>query len=47
MFEHLAPLIAASTISTPVAATYRFDQVKDAITHAGRSSGKVLFAPKT
>src|SRR5207249_1440277 len=24
MFEHLAPLIAASTISTPVAATYRF-----------------------
>jgi hypothetical protein len=25
----------------------RFDQVKDAITHAGRSGGKVLFAPKT
>jgi len=47
MFEHLAPLIATGMISTPVAATYRFDQVKDAITHAGRSSGKVLFAPKT
>jgi len=47
MFDHLAPLIAAGRISTPVAATYRFDQVKDAITHAGRSGGKVLFAPKT
>ncbi len=32
MFESLAPLIAAGTVSTPVAATYGFDQVKDAIT---------------
>ena len=46
MFDHLAPLIAAGTISTPVTATYRFDQLKDAITHAGRSGGKVLFAPR-
>ena len=45
MFDHLAPLIAAGTISTPVAATYRFDQVKDAITHAGQSGRQVLFAP--
>ena len=47
MFDRLAPLIADGTISTPVAATYRFDRVKDAITHANRSGGKVLFAPKT
>ena len=32
MFDHLAPLIAAGTISTPVAATYGFDQVREAIT---------------
>jgi len=47
MFDHLAPLIAAGTISTPVAATYRFDQVKDAIAKAAQSGGKVLFTPQT
>jgi NADPH:quinone reductase-like Zn-dependent oxidoreductase len=47
MFDHLAPLIAAGTISTPVAATYGFDQVREAITKAAQSSGKVLFRPKT
>jgi NADPH:quinone reductase-like Zn-dependent oxidoreductase len=43
MFDHLAPLIAAGTISAPVAATYRFDQAKEAITKAAQSGGKVLF----
>jgi NADPH:quinone reductase-like Zn-dependent oxidoreductase len=47
MFAHLAPLIAAGTISTPVAATYRFDQVSEAITRAAQSAGKVLFTPDT
>jgi NADPH:quinone reductase-like Zn-dependent oxidoreductase len=47
MFDHLAPLIAAGTISTPVAATYRFDQVKEAIAKAAQSGGKVLFTPQT
>jgi hypothetical protein len=47
MFDHLAPLIAAGTISTPVAATYRFDQVREAITNAAQSVGKVLFTPET
>jgi len=47
MFDHLTPLIAAGTISTPVAATYRFDQFKEAITKAAQSGGKVLFTPKT
>ncbi len=43
MFDHLAPLIAAGTISAPVAATYGFDQFREAITKAAQSSGKVLF----
>jgi NADPH:quinone reductase-like Zn-dependent oxidoreductase len=47
MFDHLAPLIAAGTITTPVAATYRFDQVKEAIAKAAQSGGKVLFTPQT
>jgi NADPH:quinone reductase-like Zn-dependent oxidoreductase len=45
MFVHLAPLIAAGTISIPIAATYGFEQTRDAITTAARSSGKVLFTP--
>jgi NADPH:quinone reductase-like Zn-dependent oxidoreductase len=43
MFDHLAPLIAAGTISAPVAATYGFDQFREAITKAAQSTGKVLF----
>jgi alpha/beta hydrolase fold len=46
MFDHLAPLVAAGTISTPVVATYRFDQVKEAVTRAAQSGGKVLFTPQ-
>jgi NADPH:quinone reductase-like Zn-dependent oxidoreductase len=46
MFDHLTPLVAAGTISTPVAATYRFGQVREAIAKAAQS-GKVLFTPET
>ena len=46
MFDHLAPLIAAGAISTPVAATYGFEQVREAITRAAQSGGKVLFTPE-
>ena len=46
MFDRLAPLVAAGTISTPVAATYDFEQVSEAITKAGESGGKVLFTPR-
>jgi NADPH:quinone reductase-like Zn-dependent oxidoreductase len=45
MFDRLAPLVAAGTISTPVAATFGFDQVGEAITKATQSGGKVLFTP--
>jgi len=47
MFDRLAPLVAAGTISTPVAATYGFDEVQEAITKAAQSGGKVLFTPET
>jgi len=46
MFDHLAPLVAAGTIAAPLAATYRFDQVSEAITKAAQSGGKVLFTSK-
>src|SRR5216683_4251402 len=39
MFDHLTPLVAAGTIATPVAATYRFDQVREAVTRAAQSGG--------
>jgi len=47
MFDYLAPLVAAGTISAPVYATYAFDRVGEAIAKAAQSGGKVLFAPKT
>jgi NADPH:quinone reductase-like Zn-dependent oxidoreductase len=46
MFDRLAPLIAAGTISTPVAATYGLGQFREAITKAAQGVGKVLFTPK-
>ena len=45
MFDRLAPLVAAGTLSTPVAATFGFDQVGEALTKATESGGKVLFTP--
>jgi len=36
-------LVASGAISTPVVATYGFEQVTEAITKAGASGGKVLF----
>jgi NADPH:quinone reductase-like Zn-dependent oxidoreductase len=45
MFDRLAPLVASGTISTPVAATYGFDRVGEAIANATQSGGKVLFTP--
>jgi hypothetical protein len=45
MFDLLAPLVAVSTIWAPVAATFGFDQVGEAIAKATQSGGKVLFTP--
>jgi NADPH:quinone reductase-like Zn-dependent oxidoreductase len=47
MRDHLAPLVAAGTISTPVTGTYDFEQVTEAITNAAAGGGKVLFAPRS
>lgn len=47
MFDHLAPLVAAGTIATPVAATFGLDNVAQAIAKAGESGGKVLFTPNS
>jgi NADPH:quinone reductase-like Zn-dependent oxidoreductase len=47
MFDHLTPLIADGAISTPVAATHRFDNVGAAIEKAAQSGGKVLFMPQS
>ena len=47
MFDRLAPLIASGAISAPIAATYGFEQVTEAITKAGEARGKVLFTPRT
>jgi hypothetical protein len=45
MFDRPAPLVAARTISTPVAATHGFDQVGEALASAAQSGGTVLFTP--
>lgn len=47
MFDHLAPLVSAGTVATPVAATYGLDNVAQAIAKAGESGGKVLFTPNS
>jgi NADPH:quinone reductase-like Zn-dependent oxidoreductase len=46
MFDRLAPLVAAGEIATPVAATFAFDQVGEAIAAVAQSGGKVLFTSK-
>ena len=45
MFDHLTPLVAAGTIFTPVAATFRLEQISQAIAKAAESGGKVLLTP--
>jgi hypothetical protein len=45
MFDHMAPMVASVTISTPVVATHGFEQVAEAVAKAGETGGKVLFTP--
>jgi NADPH:quinone reductase-like Zn-dependent oxidoreductase len=47
IFDRLAPMVADGSISAPVAATFGFDQAKEAITQAAQSRGKVLFRADT
>jgi NADPH:quinone reductase-like Zn-dependent oxidoreductase len=46
-YSEITELILAGTISAPVEATYKLEQVQQALAHAGRGgrSGKILFTP--
>jgi hypothetical protein len=46
MFDHLASLVAAGQIATPIPATLGFEQVTQALKTAVESGGKVLFTPR-
>jgi NADPH:quinone reductase-like Zn-dependent oxidoreductase len=43
MYDRLAPLVASGAISTPVAGTYRFSEIADAVAVASKNRGKALF----
>lgn len=45
MYDRLAPLVASGAISTPVAGTYRFSEIAEAVAVASKSRGKALFTP--
>jgi NADPH:quinone reductase-like Zn-dependent oxidoreductase len=45
MYERLAPLVASGAISAPVAGTYRFSQIPEAVAVAQKNRGKALFTP--
>ena len=46
-YSEITELILAGTISAPVEATYKLEQVQQALSHGGRGgrSGKILFSP--
>jgi NADPH:quinone reductase-like Zn-dependent oxidoreductase len=43
MYDRLAPLVASGAISAPIAGTYRFSQIAEAVAVASKNRGKVLF----
>src|SRR5216684_5404669 len=43
MYDRLAPLVASGAISTPIAGTYRFAEVAEAVAVASKNRGKALF----
>jgi NADPH:quinone reductase-like Zn-dependent oxidoreductase len=45
MYDRLAPLVASGAISTPVAGTYRFSEIAEAVAVASKNRGKALFTP--
>src|SRR3984893_9723577 len=42
MYDRLAPLVASGAISTPVAGTYRFAEIAEAVAVAAKNRGKAL-----
>ena len=43
MYDYLAPLVASGAISAPIAGTYRFADIAEAVAVASKARGKVLF----
>jgi NADPH:quinone reductase-like Zn-dependent oxidoreductase len=43
MYDRLTPLVASGAISAPIAGTYRFSQLAEAVAVASKNRGKVLF----
>src|SRR5216683_343486 len=43
MYDRLTPLVASGAISTPIAGTYRFSEIAEAVAVASKNRGKVLF----
>ena len=43
MYDRLAPLVASGEISAPIAGTYRFAEIAEAVAVASKNRGKVLF----
>lgn len=45
MYDRLTPLVASGAISSPVAGTYKFSQIAEAVAVALKKRGKALFVP--
>ena len=45
MYDRLTPLVASGAISSPVAGTYKFGQIAEAVAVASKNRGKALFVP--
>jgi NADPH:quinone reductase-like Zn-dependent oxidoreductase len=43
MYDRLAPLVASGAISAPIAGTYRFTDIAEAVAVASKNRGKALF----
>ena len=43
MYDRLAPLVASGAISAPIAGTYRFAEIAEAVAVASKNRGKALF----
>jgi NADPH:quinone reductase-like Zn-dependent oxidoreductase len=45
MYDRLTPLVASGAISSPIAGTYSFGQIAEAVAVASKRRGKALFIP--
>jgi hypothetical protein len=43
MYDRLTPLVASGAISSPVAGTFGFGQIAEAVAVAAKNRGKALF----